>query len=124
MSNPKHDGATQQQIAKLVGVSDRTIRNYLTEAIWTRIKQRRIEVVQLELEAVDRAVYQKAVAGNIQAARLIYARWEQLKQEEGRQTSTESSSCDIQSLSLDELEDKLATVQAEILTLERDLTST
>lgn len=83
MTDPAFDGATQQAIADAVGISRRTLREYLTQELWREIKSKRLEVVtrtlEEHLEDVDKAVLEKAKQGDLTAARLVYARWDKLR---------------------------------------------
>lgn len=79
---PEHEGKTQKDIAGIVGISGRTVQNYLTENVWDEIHKRRLEVINQSLKLVDQAVYQKALKGDMTAARILYSRWNQLKLEE------------------------------------------
>ncbi len=83
MTNPAFDGCTQKEIASIVGVHPRTIRDYLTPELWDEIKTQRLAVVGNELDLIDKAVYRRAAEGDIQAAKLLYSRWEALQREKG-----------------------------------------
>ena len=76
LTDPENDGLSQADIAEKAGVSERTVRNYLTPDVWEEIRQRRIDVMAKSLSMVDRAIFAKAIAGDISAAKLIYARWD------------------------------------------------
>jgi transcriptional regulator with XRE-family HTH domain len=76
LTDPENDGLSQAEIAQKAGVSERTVRNYLIPEVWEDIRQRRIEVMAKSLSMVDRAIFAKAISGDISAAKLIYARWD------------------------------------------------
>jgi hypothetical protein len=76
LTDPENDGLSQAEIAQKAGVSERTVRNYLTPEVWEDIRQRRIEVMAKSLSMVDRAIFAKAISGDISASKLIYARWD------------------------------------------------
>lgn len=75
MADKENDGKTQKQLAALVGITDKTLRNYLTSELWQEIKRRRLYVMFSNLDAVDEVMFTKALRGDIQAAKMIYARW-------------------------------------------------
>ena len=79
LTDPDHDGATQAQIAAAVGIAVRTLRNYLTPDLWEEVRQLRLEVMYRSLSLVDRAVFAKAMGGDIAAAKLIYSRWDAVR---------------------------------------------
>tara|TARA_R110000868_G_scaffold189695_2_gene433127 strand:- start:172339 stop:172761 length:423 start_codon:yes stop_codon:yes gene_type:complete len=80
LSNPEHEGETQKEIAKLIGVTPKTVQNYLTIDVWQEIHQRRLKVINNSLELVDRAVFAKAIKGDMTAAKLLYTRWDEARQ--------------------------------------------
>ena len=79
LSTPEHEGKTQKQIAHLLNVSTRTVQNYLTKEIWKEVHKRRLEVINHSIRLVDQAVYAKALKGDMTAARILYNRWDQVK---------------------------------------------
>lgn len=79
LTNPEYDGVTQAEIATEAGISERTLRNYLTSDLWEEVRQLRLEVMYKSLALVDRAIFNKASLGDIHAAKLIYARWDNIK---------------------------------------------
>ena len=79
MTNPLHDGMQQKEIAQKVGVSTRTIRNYLTDEVWEEIRRRRLDVIRQQLSRIDEAIFIKAMQGDVPAAKLIYMRWNELQ---------------------------------------------
>ena len=113
MTQPAFDGASQKQIADAVGIHPKTLRNYLTEELWEQIKTKRLEVVTRTLDqqvaAIDRAILDKALNGDLQAAKLVYARWDMLRAERGENTPA----------SLNEIEAELKRLEDEISALER-----
>lgn len=87
LCKPEHEGKTQKQLAGIVGVHPRTMQNYLTADVWAEVHQRRLDVINQSLQLVDQAVYMKAIKGDMAAARILYSRWDQLKNtEELKQT--------------------------------------
>lgn len=110
MTNPANDGVAQAGIAEKVGVSVRTLRNYLTDELWDKIRTLRLDVMSNALADVDRAVFAKAIKGDISAAKIIYSRWEQLQAED------ESTVHDPETL--EDIEQEIATIKKEILMLE------
>lgn len=106
MTNPAYEGMPQSQIAALVGIHVRTLRDYLTEELWDEIKSRRLEVVGTELDIIDKAIYRKAAQGDIQAAKLIYARWDRQRQ----QQETDPT----QDMTLEELDAEIKRLQREL----------
>ena len=79
LTNPEYDGVTQAEIATEAGISERTLRNYLTSDLWEEVRQLRLQVMYKSLALVDRAIFNKASHGDIHAAKLIYARWDSIK---------------------------------------------
>lgn len=96
--DPAYDALSQAKLARIAGVSVRTLRDYLTPAFLEEISRLRGKRVAAEdLHAVDRAMLEKARAGNVGAARLIYER-----------VASASSPPDEELPSLDEIEAMVA----------------
>lgn len=110
LTTPEHDGLTQIEVAKFVGVTERTVRNYLTAEVWDEIRKIRLAVMARSLAIVDRALFAKAAGGDIQAAKLIYSRWDEHKDElpNNRPWGEE----------MKELDMEIATLEKEIKNLE------
>jgi transposase-like protein len=85
LCTPEHEGKTQIELARMMGISPRTIQNYLIKDVWDEIHKRRLDVINQSLKLVDQAVYQKALKGDMTAARILYSRWDQLKVQESDQ---------------------------------------
>lgn len=79
LSTPEHEGKTQKEISLLLNVSTRTVQNYLTKEVWEEVQKRRLEVINNSIRLVDQAVYAKALKGDMTAARILYNRWDQVK---------------------------------------------
>ena len=110
MTNPACEGMSQRQIAAEVGVSPRTVRNYLTQEVWQEIKTRRLRLVHDALTVVDDVLLKKALDGDIQAAKVLYSRWDKLKRQEDDALALEG-------LSVEELDAEIQRMEAEIRTL-------
>lgn len=66
---------TIREVAEVVGVHSRTVRDYLTEALRAEIALASAEKLrEPTVEDVDRAMMEQASTGNVAAARLIYGR--------------------------------------------------
>lgn len=75
LTDPKLEGQSQVSLAKMAGVSVRTLRDYSTPEFLAEVQARRVEqITEEDLRAVDRAMLEKARAGSVQAARLVYER--------------------------------------------------
>lgn len=75
LGNIAHDRLTQEAKAKIVGVSSRTLRDYLTPEMEAEIKRVRHGcVTEQDLLSVDRAMLERAREGSVAAARLLYMR--------------------------------------------------
>lgn len=75
LANPAWDGLAQTALARRAGMSVRTLRDYMTPAVVAEAAQMRGQRLGHEdLLAVDKAMLEKARAGNVAAAKLIYAR--------------------------------------------------
>ena len=94
LQEPQHVGLRQPELAKLCGVSERTLRDYLTDELREEVALRRaggfVEPVgqrnpldEAALACVDRAMWQRAVLGNVAAAKLLYVRALQQQQTQG-----------------------------------------
>lgn len=79
LTNQVLDGSPQAEIATEAGISERTLYNYLTPEVWAEIRHLRLQVMHCSLSLVDRAIFYKASHGDVQAAKLIYARWDEVK---------------------------------------------
>jgi predicted transcriptional regulator len=110
MSNPLFDGATQKEIAAELGISIRTLQNYLTEHLWAEVKERRLHIVNNVVGLLDKALLKKALKGDVAAAKVLYDRWDKLKK---RQKADPP-------LSLNELNAQIAELRAEIAALEAE----
>ncbi|MEC8466735.1 MAG: hypothetical protein VXY83_00105 [Pseudomonadota bacterium] len=82
LCTPEHEGKTQKALAQLVGISARTLQNYLTPEVMNEVRKGRLLVMGQSLQLIDRAVYRKALDGDMTAARIIYNRWDQLRDSE------------------------------------------
>lgn len=98
MSNPENDGCTQREIAKKAKVCTRTVQNYLIPEVWEEIHQRRLDVIKKSLALVDKAVYEKAVGGDMTAARLLYGRWEDVKRHQALVDLEEENSAELEEI--------------------------
>jgi len=78
--NPMNDGFTQQEVADMAKVSLKTVWRYLTPEVWETIRKLRLDVLSRSLAQVDRAIFAKAVQGDLAAAKLIYNRWDESKE--------------------------------------------
>ena len=113
MTNPLLDGAKQLEVAQAARVSERTLRNYLTESVWDEIRQRRLEVVHNAVGAVDKAILQRALQGDVQAAKLLYSRWEKMQAlADNEPVKTPAT--------LDELDEEIRRIEKEIRSLTVD----
>lgn len=84
LANPLHDGKSQLALARLAGVSVRTLRSYSTPALLADVAALRHRwLTPNALLDVDRAMLAKAREGNVAAARLIYARLEHTNLRDG-----------------------------------------
>lgn len=124
MTNPMFDGSSQPVLASIARVSSRTLQNYLTEELWDEIKCKRLEVIHFSLGEVDKVVLQKAINGDISAARLLYARWDKRREEIKRAERAEklAQSGEIEGedipITLEELDEQIEMIQKEIDKLE------
>lgn len=82
MTDPAYDGLSQKEVAAKAGIHVQTLKRYLTDEVWEDIKKLRLNVVMETLEQVDRAVYAKAMRGDVSAAKLLYARWQEEQKRE------------------------------------------
>jgi hypothetical protein len=74
-SEPGNEAMPLANVAKAVGVSVSTLRDYITPQVRADIDARRSGALTEDVvRDVDRAMVAKACAGNIMAARLVYAR--------------------------------------------------
>lgn len=116
MTNPLNNGKTQKELAKQVGVAVRTFRNYLTNDMWNEINKLRLNIVKHQLDRVDQAVYEKAIQGDMSAARLLYGRWQSLKEHQKEQATKR----DIETKEvLKEADDEIKRLRAEISRIEK-----
>lgn len=115
MTNPENNGKTQKEIAKLVGVTTRTLQNYLTDQLWQEIHKLRLDVVNRQISLVDKAVYAKAIQGDMTAARLIYGRWKEVTTTDQQETDQP----EINEEELKEADDEIRRLRAEIRELEQ-----
>ena len=106
MTNPENDGLTQKEVATLVGIGVCTLRDYLTLHVWQEIKYKRLNVIKEQLCRVDDAVFIKAIRGDIAAAKLIYARWQELHHQQ--------SNTDVLLTNLDTLNSEITKLNKEI----------
>lgn len=80
MARPDTDGMTLTALAKEIGIDRKTLKNYLTDEVWDEIKRRRIAALaDEEILALDKAIYARALAGDLKAAKLIYERWDSVR---------------------------------------------
>lgn len=79
LSNPHYDEMTQPKLAAHLGIGERTLRDYLTPEVWEDIRKQRMHLMHQSLALVDRAIFNKACQGDIQAAKFIYGRWDVVK---------------------------------------------
>ena len=115
MTNPAHEGKTQKALAKLVGVDRTTLSNYLTDAMWEDIEKLRLDVVTRQLEMVDKAVYAKAIQGDLTAAKLIYGRWQNLEETHKKSIEDETE----MEQGLKEADEEIKRLRTEIRQLEQ-----
>lgn len=112
MTHPENDGASQEKLAQQANVSTRTLRNYLTPETWEDIRKLRLRVVKDALNIVDQAMYAKAIKGDTTAARLIYSRWEDMRE------AAEDLPTDLPK-TLEEIEQELSNLKHQINELEK-----
>lgn len=65
---------SHREVAANLGISMRTLRDYLTPEVCDEIAIVKKGVVGQRIEDVDRAMMAQAVSGNVAAARLVYMR--------------------------------------------------
>ena len=112
MTKPENDGLSQIELAQKADVTARTLRNYLTPELWEEVRKLRLTVVKDALAVVDQAMYAKAIKGDTTAARLLYTRWEEMK------NSAEELETELPQ-TLAELNQELAELQKQIHDLEK-----
>ena len=66
----------------MLNIAVRTVQNYLTIDVWQEVHEMRLEVINKSLTLVDRAVYAKAIKGDMTAAKILYKRWKEVKEQE------------------------------------------
>jgi len=101
---PAHDGVSHKDAARALAVSERRLRDYLTDEVKAEARALRGAVTEEMLRDVDRAMWARACAGNVSAARLIYARLAQGAQQAAGMAGVPT---------LAELEEELATLKEE-----------
>lgn len=104
----ERQGEALMLVARRVGVSRRTLGDYMTKDILAAAAALREEMRAPSVELVDRAMLAQACKGNVAAARLVYMRMAQ-RGEVGKL------------LTLDEMEAELETLKARELTLGKGL---
>ncbi len=76
MISGEYDTKTQDEIAQLLGVTPRTIYNWKCKADWGAIKDARRKLYSHQVLKIDAAMIKAAEAGDVQAARIIYERFD------------------------------------------------
>lgn len=109
LTNPDYDGLTQKEIAEKLQVSRDTVYRYLTTELWAEVRKLRLEIISKSLAMVDRALFEKAAKGDIQAAKLIYSRWDEQSENIEEKLSLEQ---------LEQLNEEIAYVQKQITDFE------
>lgn len=109
LTNPEYDGLSQKEIAEKVGVCRETVYRYLTAEFWAEVRRLRLEVISKSLAMVDRALFEKAAKGDVQAAKLIYSRWD---------TEVEQIEKFLSYEQLERLNEEIADVQKQITEIE------
>lgn len=71
------DRLTLKAVAEALGVSRRTVQDYLTKEVRGDIAERQARGDGATLEDVDKAMMRQACGGNVAAARLVYMRMAQ-----------------------------------------------
>lgn len=74
---PEHFDLKKDDIAKLLGVTTRTLYNWDKELDWDWIKDERRKKYSSRIAAVDLAMFKKAKTGDTRAAELVYKRFDQ-----------------------------------------------
>lgn len=70
-------GVTLREIARQLGINQRTLQDYLTPSVRSEIRDWRAKESDSAIEDVDKAMLKQAKAGNVAAARLVYMRMAQ-----------------------------------------------
>lgn len=110
MTDPMNDGKTQAELCEIIGISKRTLQRYLTDELWEEIQALRLNVMSGALTDIDRAVFVKALAGDLAAAKLIYSRWDAARKEEQSKEKGEQT--------LEELNDEINQLKNQIESVE------
>lgn len=105
--SPIHDGLNHKQIAELAGVSEKTVYRYSTPELLQEARQERLKMLAKSLVLVDRALFEKASKGDVQAAKIIYSRFDTLDKVEHDK-----------SLSMAELDNQINQIEEQIKKLE------
>lgn len=113
LSDPEHEGKSQIKIAKLLKVTPKTVQNYLTHETWKEIHERRLEVISISLNLVDRAVFAKAIKGDITAAKLLYNRWDELKSYNALQSSNNQENDTLEAEEIERLKKDIQELEYE-----------
>lgn len=71
------DRLTLKAVGEALGVSRRTVQDYLTRDVRAEIEARKAKGDGVSLEDVDKAMLRQACSGNVAAARLVYMRMAQ-----------------------------------------------
>ena len=84
MVRPETDEMHYTVLAREMGIGRKTLSDYLTEEVWDEIRRRRsAKIEDTDILALDKAIYARALGGDLAAARLIYARWDKGSQSSG-----------------------------------------
>ncbi|MDA2916254.1 hypothetical protein MYX64_05360 [Nitrospinae bacterium AH_259_B05_G02_I21] len=81
MVDPANDHLRRREIAELVGITERQLYKYLRdEGLWFEARELRRAARAEWLCKTDTALFDKAIEGDVAAARLVYQRWDGLGQ--------------------------------------------
>jgi|GEM_PF-2403548 len=116
MARPDTSEWTMQALAQEIGISRNTLRIYLTPEVWSEInKQRLRQLVDSDILALDKALYTRALEGDLAAAKLIYTRWDSAQAAEKIAAQVVDN---IDDKDIEQLDKALADLRAEIEVLE------
>lgn len=77
MQCPDTRHMSQKALALEIGIDRKTLRAYLTAQVREEIQALRKKAVEApDMVSLDRAIYGRALRGDMAAAKLMYARWD------------------------------------------------
>ncbi len=76
MISGEFDNKTQDEMAQLLSVSTRTIYEWKKKSDWAAIKDARRKLYSHQVLKIDAAMIKAAEAGDVQAAKIIYERFD------------------------------------------------